>query len=148
MAEEELVYHGRIKVPYTWSVGEYGSRFFHELMEKRKIWATKCLACGKVFLPPRKTCPDCFIRIREWIEVGPKGNVVTFTIVRYSAQQHPVPTPFAIGIIKLEGADTAMVHLIGGVEIDEICSGMRVEPVFSEEKRGNLLDIAYFKPTK
>jgi uncharacterized OB-fold protein len=148
MTKEALVYHGRIKVPYTWSVGEYGSRFFHELMEKKTIWATKCPTCQKVFLPPRKTCPECFAPIGEWIEVGPAGNVVTFTIVRYSAHQHPVPAPFAIGIIKLDRADTGIVHLIGGGEIDEICSGMRVEPVFSEEKRGNLLAIEYFKPTE
>ncbi len=148
MTEEGLVYHGKIKIPYTWSVGDYGSRFFYELMVNREIWATKCPACGLVFLPPRKTCPDCFSQLEKWIKVGPEGKVVTFTIVRYSAQQHPIPAPFAIGVIKLEGADTALVHLIGGVEIDEICSGMQVEPVFSEEKRGNLLDIAYFKPIK
>jgi uncharacterized OB-fold protein len=148
MSDKEIVYHGRIKVPYTWSVGEYGSRFFHELMENRKIWATKCPACQKVFLPPRKTCPDCFATIGEWLEVGPHGSVVTFTIVRYSVQEHPIPAPFAIGIVKLDRADTGLVHIIGGGEIDEIRSGMRVEPVFSKEKKGNLLDIEYFKPLK
>ena len=35
---EEMVYPGRIKVPYKWSVGEYGSHFFIELRDNKKIW--------------------------------------------------------------------------------------------------------------
>ena len=148
MAEDEIVYPGKIKVPYEWSVGEYGSRFFYELRENKKIWATRCPGCKKVFIPPRKTCPDCFTPIGEWLEVGPKGRLVTFTIVRYSAQIHPIPAPLAIGIIQLDGADTGLVHLIGGVEVEEIRSGMRVKPVFKEEGKGNLLDISYFEPVE
>jgi len=146
MVEEEIVYQGRIKVPYTWSVGEYGSRFFYELKENKKFWATRCPKCKKVFIPPRKTCPDCFVPIEEWLEVGPDGSLVTFTIIRYSAQMHPVPAPLAVGIILLDGADTGLVHLIGGVELEEIRSGMRVKPVFREQGKGNLLDISYFEP--
>ncbi len=146
MASGEIIYPGKIGVPYEWSVGEYGSRFFYELKEKRKIWATRCSRCKKVFIPPRKSCPDCFVHIGEWLEVGPGGNLITFTIVRYSAQTHIISAPFAMGIIQLDGSDTGLVHLIGGVDIEEIRSGMRVRPVFKEERKGNLLDIIYFTP--
>jgi uncharacterized OB-fold protein len=140
------VYPGKIRVPYEWSVGEYGSRFFYELKENCKIWATRCPQCKKVFIPPRKSCPDCFVHIGEWLEVGPGGSLITFTIVRYSAQTHIIPPPFAMGIINLDGSDTGLVHLIGGVDIEEIKSGMRLKPVFKEERKGNLLDILYFTP--
>jgi uncharacterized OB-fold protein len=148
MVNEEIVYHGRIKVPYSWSAGEYGSRFFYELKENKKIWATKCPKCKKVFTPPRKTCPDCFVPIGEWVEVGPNGTLITFTIVRYSAQTHPFPPPFAIGIIQLDRAETGLVHLIGGVEVEGIRSGMRVKPAFKEDRGGSLLDISYFEPVE
>jgi uncharacterized OB-fold protein len=144
MNSGETVYPGKIRVPYEWSVGEYGSRFFYELKENCKIWATRCPRCRKVFVPPRKSCPDCFVHIGEWLEVGPGGSLITFTVVRYSAQTHIISAPFAIGIIKLDGSDTGLVHLIGGVDIEEIKSGMRVKPVFKEERKGNLLDILYF----
>lgn len=146
MADQEIVYPGKIKVPYEWSVGEYGSRFFNELKENKKIWATQCPRCKKVFIPPRKTCPDCFMSIREWLEVGPNGTLITFTVVRYTAITHPFPPPFAIGIIQFDRADTGLVHLIGEVKVEEIRSGMKVKPVFKEERKGNLLDICYFKP--
>lgn len=144
MANDGIVYSGKIKIPYEWSVGEYGSRFFYELKENRKIWGTRCSQCKKVFIPPRKSCPDCFVHIGEWLEVGPGGTLITFTIVRYSAQTHITSAPLAMGIIQLDGSSTGLVHLIGGVDIEEIRSGMRVKPVFKEERKGNLLDILYF----
>lgn len=148
MGDEEIVYHSKIRVPYQWSVGEYGSRFFYELRENKKIWATRCPNCKKAFIPPRKTCPDCFVTIGEWLEVGPNGSLVTFTVVRYSAQIHPISAPLAIGIIQLDGADTGLVHLIGGLEVEDIRSGMRVKPVFKEDREANLLDISYFEPVE
>jgi len=148
MTNEEIIYPSKINVPYEWSVGECGSRFFYELKENKKILATRCPECKKVFIPPRKTCPDCFIPIGEWLEVGPTGTLITFTVVRYSAQTHPIPAPFAIGIILLDRSDTGLVHLIGGVEVEKIRSGMRVKPAFKEDRRGNLLDIAYFEPVE
>jgi len=39
---EPLVYESRIKVPYTWSVGEVGSRFLIELRDHKKIYGTRC----------------------------------------------------------------------------------------------------------
>jgi uncharacterized OB-fold protein len=144
MANFENAYAGKIRVPYEWSVGDYGSRFFYELKENCRIWGTKCSRCKKVFVPPRKTCPDCFFQIGEWLEVGPAGKLTSFTVVRYSAKTHIASAPFAIGIIQLDGSDTGLVHLIGGVDLDDIRSGMRVKPVFREERKGNYLDILYF----
>jgi len=54
--------------------------------------------------------------------------------------------PYPVGIIKLDGADTGMCHLLGEVVPEDIKIGMRVEAVFQEQRKGNILDIAYFKP--
>ena len=145
---EELVYEGRIKVPYTWSVGEYGSRFFHGLKEEKRIWGTTCPECRKVFVPPKKGCPDCFVPIREWVELAKTGRLLTYTVVHYSGAMHPVKTPFAYGVIQLDGADTGLVHLVGEVDLDRIRVGMRMEAVFKEKGEGNLLDIRYFRPVQ
>ena len=50
------------------------------------------------------------------------------------------------GIIKLDGSDTSLVHLLGEINPDDIKIGMRVEAVFSQETKGSIQDIAYFKP--
>jgi hypothetical protein len=62
---EPLVYESRIKVPYTWSVGEVGSRFLIELRDHKKIYGTKCPKCNTVYLPPEKTCGQCFLNLKE-----------------------------------------------------------------------------------
>lgn len=145
--EDVITLKGQIKVPYRWTVGSTGSRFFTELRDKQKIWGTKCPKCQKVYIPPRKNCPQCFCAIGEWTEINSTGILTTFTIVRYSDPNlHPVKAPFAYGIIQLDGADTGLLHMVGGVDVNLIQSGMRVEAVFRTERVGSLLDIEYFRP--
>ena len=143
---EELVHRGRIKVPYTWSVGEAGSRFFVELRDHQKIWGTRCPACKRVLVPARKLCGQCFCQTNEWVEVSDQGTVQTFTVVRYPSEVQPQKPPFGYGIIKLDGAGTGMTHLLSGSDPANWRIGMRVQAVFKEKRAGNILDIAYFRP--
>ncbi len=143
-----LVYESRIKVPYTWSVGEVGSRFLIELRDHKKIYGTRCSKCDRVYLPPRKTCGNCFSNLHEWVEVGPQGTLITFTTVHYTSSVMPMKPLFAYGIILLDKASTGLVHLLGEVNFEEIKSGMRIEAVFKDERIGDILDIRYFKPVR
>ena len=80
------------------------------------------------------------------MEISSKGSIVTFTVV-YKAMSHlPKGTPLAYGIIKLDGADTNLVHFLGEVDPKKIKHGMRVQAVFREKREGDILDINYFKP--
>lgn len=143
---EEIVYKGRIKVPYMWYVGEYGSRFYVELRDNKKIWGTKCSACGMVLVPPRNFCGKCFVPMTEWVELKDTGTLETFTVVHYAEPAlQPLEPPFAYGIIRLDGADTGFVHLIYDTDLSALKAGMRVQAVFKEERQGNLLDIQYFR---
>jgi hypothetical protein len=142
---EELVHQGRIKVPYTWSVGEVGSRFFAELRDNRKIFGKNCPACKKVLVPARKICGHCSRQTEDWVEVRDEGTVLTFTVVRYPSDVQPLKPPFGYGIIKLDGADTGMTHLLYGSDPSKWRTGMRVKAVFKEKRAGNILDISYFR---
>ncbi|MBI5117864.1 Zn-ribbon domain-containing OB-fold protein [Candidatus Poribacteria bacterium] len=144
---EEMVRKGRIKVPYTWYVGEYGSKFYTELRDNKKIWGTKCPKCGKVAAPPRKFCGQCFVPITDWVELKDTGVVQTWTIVRYDAPGlRPLKPPYAYAVIKLDGADAGFVHMVAGGDLKKLKAGTRVKAVFREERQGNLLDIQYFQP--
>ena len=145
-ATEEMVRRGRIKVPYTWWVGETGSHFFVSLRDHKKILGTHCAGCGMTFIPPRKTCGRCFNAQMEWRELGRQGTLLTYTTPRYREDMHPLPAPFAFGIVKLDGADTGLTHLIADLQENQLKSGMRVEAVFREKREGNILDIRYFRP--
>lgn len=149
MAEtgDNIIFHGFIKMPYKWSVGETGSRFFTELRDRKKIWGNRCPVCQKVFIPPRRNCGRCMVNINEWVELEPRGTLVTYTVVHYDSPVLPEKgKPVIYGLIKLDGADTSLMHLLGEVGDEDVRAGMRVEAIFSEQRRGNIHDIAYFRP--
>ena len=145
--QETMVLEGEINVPYNYNTGEIVGKFYDELEENRKLMGIQCPTCRTVYFPPRQTCGPCFENMEEWVEVGPEGVVTNFTVVRYAEPAYqPVPVPYVQALIKLDGADTPFVHLLGEAAPDEITAGMRVKAVFAEEKTGNILNIKYFKP--
>jgi len=144
---EPVVLKGRIKVPYSWQAGETASFFLRELRDSMKIWGKRCPRCEKVLVPPRKSCPFCFVNTEQWVEVSTEGTVATFTIVKRDTPVQPAKSPFAYAVICLDGADTGLVHLLGEVEPEAIREGMRVKAVFAETRQGSLLDIVYFRPS-
>jgi uncharacterized OB-fold protein len=144
----QLIHQGVIRVPYTWAAGAVASKFYAGLRDK-KIYGVCCPTCRVVLVPPKKTCHLCFGDLDEWVEVSDVGTLQTFTVVHYhEPEMHPVRAPFAYGIIKLDGADTGMTHLIGEADLGALKKGMRMKAVFKEKPEGNYLDIEYFKPVK
>ena len=141
---EALTFKGQISVPYTWWVGEVGSRFLIALRDEEKILGTRCKGCNKVYVPPRRNCGTCFVDVDEWVELGREGVVTAHTIVRFEYPLQPVNPPFAYAIIKLDGADVGLVHLIKE-DLDALKNGVRVRAVFKRERTGHILDIDSFK---
>ncbi|HXZ35163.1 MAG TPA: Zn-ribbon domain-containing OB-fold protein [Thermodesulfobacteriota bacterium] len=145
---EPVVVHQDLRVPYRYSMGAVPSKFFIEIRDHQKIMGIRCPSCDVVFIPPRSTCGRCFSQLHEWVEVGNQGTLETYTQVRYSTPVQPAVAPFYYGIIKPDGADTGLAHMVGDLKGKEPRIGMRVQAVFKEERKGNMLDILYFKPVK
>ena len=131
---------------YTRYAGRTGSRFLIELRDNKKIMGTKCPACGRVYVPARSLCYVCFKPMDQWVEVSHEGTLMSYTMVYQSEPSYPVKTPFAYGIIKLDGADTGFAHIIGEVAPKDLKIGMRVKAVFKDKRVGSILDISHFKP--
>jgi len=135
-----------LKVPYRYSMGPTASRFFTEIRDNKKILGIRCPKCKVVYVPPRSTCGRCFAELNEWVEVKDQGTLQTFTRVHYRTPVHPAAAPFYYGVIKLDGADTGLPHMIRGIGAKEPSMGMRVQAVFKDDRAGNMLDILYFQP--
>lgn len=128
--------------------GKAGSFFYRTLRDDQKILASQCEKCGMVFWPPRSICGHCFSSLptENMLAVGPEGTLESFTCLTYQSPAHPTEKPPIYGIIKLDGADTGMAHLLGEVDAENLKIGMRMTPVFVDKRNGNILDIQYFKP--
>ena len=146
--EEHIVVDFPIVIPQRTTVGTTGSKFLMELRDNKRIMGIKCPACNLIYMPPRSTCPTCFSQLEQWVELNGKGTLITYTVVHYQEEYHPVEPPLVYGIIQLDGADTGLPHLLAEVDFENIRIGMRVEAVFKEEREGSILDIKYFKPLK
>lgn len=138
----------QMDVTFNYTAGRYFTYFFNQLKENGKIMATRCSKCGMVFLPPRSFCGECHQTMDDWVEVGPGGVLVGFTSIYFSVYDGSIgrtrPSPFGAGLIKLDGADTALNHYLNESDIDKLRMGQRVRAVFKEEREGNIGDILYF----
>jgi uncharacterized OB-fold protein len=138
---------GKLALPYSYFAGRAGSKFITTLRDEKKIMGVRCDTCGKVFVPPRQTCEKCMEDIRDkWVDIESKGKVVNYTIVRYNDGHLPRTTPFVLAMIHLSGADTPMVHILEGVDVDKVTIGMDVEAVFADKTTNTILDIDHFEP--
>ena len=143
---QDIIVESKLDIPYSYYAGPIASRFYDALEKERKILGIRCGSCNRVYMPPRATCGSCFKEMTEWVELKDEGEVVNFTIVHYEEPIHPVKAPFAYALIRLDGADTAFIHLLGEGELNRIRIGMRVKAVFSDKNPGNILDIDHFRP--
>lgn len=145
---EPMVFKSRINVPYSWWAGETAERFFLALRDDRKIVGTRCSKCEKVFVPPRKVCPLCFQNNMAWVEVSSEGVLESFTIVKRQLASLSRKAPVIFGLIRLDGADTAILHYMEDADYRDMKIGMRVAAKFNEERSGSMQDIACFVPVR
>ncbi|MHA1723641.1 MAG: Zn-ribbon domain-containing OB-fold protein [Promethearchaeota archaeon] len=134
-----------IKINYKYSLGGH-SKFFIELMNNKKLLGMKCTKCGKIWIPPRVNCSDCY-EPTEWVEMKQTGTIEVSTIVWYTTSAFIKAIPYGIGFIKLDGADTALLQGIFSENLvpSKIKKGKRVRAVFSKEREGKMTDF-FFVP--
>jgi len=142
------VHRSRISVPYSWWAGDTASRFFRNIRDEQRLSGTTCEQCRKVYIPPRKTCPTCFTPIESWVDVAGHGTLISYTVARRQLRAIPKPVPVIFGLIRLDGANTALLHYIDEVDPDDVSIGMRLEVSFAEERSGGIQDIQYFRPER
>jgi uncharacterized OB-fold protein len=150
--EEILIMPGAWNLPFRHTAGRFASRFFRELRDNKKIFGVRCPECRRVLLPPRPLCERCLASIDEWVEVGHQGTLEAFTICYVPFLGLP-PPPTATIMVKLDGADGCLSHILGGVDLSDVDKakelvkiGMRVEAVWRDQRKGEISDIEYFRP--
>lgn len=99
---------------------------------------------GRVIVPPAEFDPVSGNDLTEIVEVGPAGAITTWAWVTTPHAKHPLDDPFAWALIKLDGADTALLGAVAAGSIDAVSTGARVEPVWADERAGHINDITHW----
>jgi hypothetical protein len=129
---------------YTRSTGPVVGRFFTELRD-RKIFGNKG-ADGTVYVPPVEFDPKTAEPVTEFVELGEVATVTTWNWVSEPGSKHLLQKPFAFALLKFEGADVPMLHMVDAGSIDVMKTGMRVKVRWAASPRGHITDIACFEP--
>jgi uncharacterized protein len=141
MTEEVLRAPHVLEYAYTRSVGPVIGRFFTGLRDQ-KIEGIKGTR-GQVIVPPVEYDPQTADALTEFVEVGQSGVVTTWAWVNEPRSNNPLQKPFAWALIKLDGADTAMLHLVDAGS--NMKTGMRVRARWRAERDGRIQDIECFE---
>lgn len=145
----QLTVPGHWSFDYNYFAGSAATRFFHELKVNRRIMGTLCPRCGRILVPARGFCDACFVETTEWREVGNHGTVEAFTIITSAFPGLPDP-PVVVGYVLLDGASSAVLNLIRGVDLSDLdvagrllVSGPSVTVEFSDEPQGRITDFVF-----
>ncbi|MEW5945192.1 MAG: zinc ribbon domain-containing protein [bacterium] len=144
LADREEIIKGAIKVRYLWTAGEAG-RVFSEKMKEKKFVGARCPSCGKVIFPPLPYCGVCFEKCSEFVELPASGRVDAAVPYLLKIPDFAMEPPIVFARIIIEGSHTSLNHILKAGD-GEIKSGMKVRPVWNEEREGSLGDVMYFEP--
>jgi uncharacterized OB-fold protein len=133
-----------ITFDYTRSLGPVLGPFMTALRDQRILGARA--ADGRVHAPPFEYDPVTASPPDALVEVGPAGTVVSWTWLPEPLDGQPLDRPFAWALIRLDGADTAMLHAVDAGSAAAMRTGMRVRPRWAAQRVGSIRDIACFEP--
>jgi len=134
-------------ITYDHALGETASYFFTQIRDNAKIFGRRDAKSGRVLVPPRAFSDQTLEPTKEWVEVGPGGQIEAFTIVCEAFRGLPDP-PYAFGYVMLDGADTAIGGIFKGIDLQDpaaaakrLAIGTRVMTKFAEKRKGEVLDF-------
>jgi len=141
---------GNLPVYHRYTAGVAGEKFLRALKDAGKIFGARCPQCGYVYAPARIYCERDMAHLDDatWVEVGPTGELVSFSAVHLNLDGERLATPQWVGLVRLAGASGVLLHYLGETPANGWRVGMNVRALLKPpgERVGAIHDIAYFKP--
>ncbi|MFD1663402.1 Zn-ribbon domain-containing OB-fold protein [Streptomyces caeni] len=133
-----------VEFPFTRSLGPVQRAFLTGLRERVVLGART--GDGRTLVPPAEYDPVTAAELRDLVEVAPTGTVATWAWNHEPRRGQPLGTPFAWVLVRLDGADTALLHALDVPGPDAVRTGMRVRIRWAGQRSGAITDIACFEP--
>lgn len=149
--EEPAFFEQTWDLSYRHALGKTVGGFLNGLKSKRLL-ARVCPDCGRRLFPARSFCDRCHASTEGWSEVELAGTLEMYTIVYEEFPGMHVKPPYVLAYVLLDGADTAHVGYLRGIDLADVTSatasirsGDRVAVEFAEEPEGVMTDF-WFVP--
>ncbi|MFB6436454.1 Zn-ribbon domain-containing OB-fold protein [Streptomyces sp. NPDC056411] len=134
-----------VEFPFTRSLGPVQSAFLTGLRERTVLGVRA--TDGRIVVPPTEYDPVTSEELRDLVEVSAGGTVTTWAWNPAPRRGQPLATPFAWVLVRLDGADTALLHALDAPGPDAVRTGMRVRIRWAAARTGAITDIACFEPS-
>lgn len=136
---------GEMPVAFHYTPGVGNTAFFEALRSRGVFLGSRCDGCGLTYVPARTFCERCFAALGPGVECGPGGTIESFTVGHVGVDDEPLDAPVTVGLVRLDGADTVLMHRLLGDGPWEL--GMRVEAVLRStgDRTGSILDVEGFR---
>jgi uncharacterized protein len=132
-----------LEFPYTRSTGPVIGAFLTGLREGR-VFGIRARD-GRVLVPPQEYDPVTAEALDELVKVGTVGEIVSWSWNPQPRPGQPFDRPFAWVLVRLDGADTPLLHALPSDDPGSLRSGARVRLRWAEERTGRIQDIAGFE---
>jgi uncharacterized OB-fold protein len=121
-------------------------RFWREIPQRYNLIGNKCSECGKIFFPPRESCPDCrrksIGKLKQY-KLSGNGIVETYTIICDAPEKFEGQAPYPIAIIKLDEGPKVTAQIVD-CDNNKIKIGMRVKSTFRKIQDDGYVGAIYY----
>jgi len=132
-----------VSFDYTRSTGPVLGRFLTGLRDGVVVGART--SDGQVRVPPPEFDPTTHAPVTDFVEVAATGTVVSWTWVPEPVKAQPFDRPFAWVLVRLDGADTPLLHALDVASPADVETGMRVRVRWAADRVGAITDIECFE---
>ncbi|MFN2562951.1 MAG: Zn-ribbon domain-containing OB-fold protein [Jatrophihabitans sp.] len=132
-----------LQFDYTRSLGPTLGGFLTGLA-RRQVRGVRT-ADGTVIVPPLEYDPKTHQALTDFVDVSDRGEVLTWSWAAEPLPGQPLDRPFAWALVKLDGADTGLLHALDVPSPDAVHTGMRVQARWAAQPVGHIRDIVCFE---
>ena len=91
---------------------------FNQYLREKKLMASRCVHCDKIYLPVRAICPNCNGDQIEWVELSGEGKLAAFTAIHIgptfmNAQGFDRDKPYLTGVVALKEGVKISARILG-----------------------------------
>jgi uncharacterized OB-fold protein len=132
-----------IEYTYTRSTGPIIGAFLTGLRDGKIVGVRG--VDGRVHVPAIDYDPVTSEDLTELVDVADEGVVTTWSWNDRPLAGQPLAHPFAWALVKLDGADTAMLAAVDAGDASKISTGARVKARWASERIGAITDLVCFE---
>jgi len=137
---------GELPVAFRYTPGVANTATLEALRDRGVLLGSRCDACSFTYFPARMFCERCFAELSADVECGPEGSLESWTVGHVGIDEDPLEEPVVVGLVKLDGADTVLMHRLR--EVKDPAIGMRVRARLAPRRVGSIRDIEGFEPVR